>query len=68
MPQSVYKYHINAPVDRWSHGICSACCSDDVDGDGFITREDLRRSDDAYCGKDEDGNDIVTYLLFNSNC
>ncbi len=55
---------INAP-DRWSHGACSVCYMDDFDGDGFITQEDLGREFDAYCGN-EDGNDVVTYLLVNN--
>ena len=57
---------INAP-DRWSHGACSACCIDDFDGDGFITREDLGSAHDAYCGN-EDGNHIIAYLIFSIIC
>ncbi len=46
-------------MERWSHGACSYCCLDDVDGDGFITQEELGLRYDVFCRNEEDGNDIV---------
>ncbi len=43
------------PSDRWSHASCSVCCMQDLDGDGFISEEDLMRGYDIFCGDNVEG-------------
>ncbi len=41
--------------NRFSDGGCTLCCLADIDGDGFITKQELSEGYDAFCGQDEDG-------------
>ena len=41
------------PEDRWSNGACVTCCMQDMDGDNFITKDDLAATYDMYCGGNE---------------
>ncbi len=42
------------PGDRWIYGACMACCLNDNDGDGFITKDDLAKTYEVYCGNEEE--------------
>ncbi len=39
--------------DRWIFAGCSSCCMMDLDGDGFITEQDMRRIYDYMCLPDD---------------
>ncbi len=47
--------HAIKPPSRFSNAGCTVCCMRDIDGDGFITKEELGQEYDNFCEQDENG-------------
>ncbi len=39
--------------DRWTFAGCTSCCMKDLDGDRFITEQDMKRLYDYACEPDD---------------